>query len=57
MNLTNKEIALELTKLYVSHINTRVEHGRPNSNIDSQNISEVYKDYYQTVSTLESSNK
>lgn len=53
MNLTDKEIALELTKAYLGHLNARVT---SNSNTGShskvENVAATYEYYFSVVSNV-----
>ncbi|HDR7711234.1 TPA: hypothetical protein QCX89_003241 [Bacillus cereus] len=50
--MTDKEIALELTKAYMEHLNNKVAHSAPKSSISPQDFHTLYKSLFQTVSSL-----
>ncbi|BDT64785.1 hypothetical protein SP4011_12020 [Streptococcus parapneumoniae] len=52
MTLSDKEIALELTKITVEHFNTRVAHSVPKSGLTEEAIEQFYKRFYKTVTNL-----
>lgn len=49
MSLTDKEIALELTKSYIEHLNERVKNKSSGSHTNVENISKTFKYFYSTV--------
>lgn len=53
MSLTDKEIALELTKAYLDHLNVRVNNKAMHSHSSIKNLVEEYKIFYKTVSELD----
>lgn len=57
MSLTNKEIALELTRLTVEHYNVKANLKAMHSHLDMQNIQDFYNSFYKIVSTLDSDNQ
>lgn len=52
MSLTDKEIALELTKITVEHFNRRVDNKGNHSFIDEKHVEHYYKTFYKSVSAL-----
>lgn len=52
MALTDKEIALELAKSYVEHLNVRANLKGMHSNIDSKYLAGAYAFFYKTVSSV-----
>ncbi|MFJ7971277.1 hypothetical protein [Psychrobacillus sp. NPDC096389] len=51
MTLTDKEIALELTKAYLGHLNARASSNNISaSHIKAENVATVYELYFSTVS-------
>lgn len=52
MSLTDKEIALELTKITVEHFNRRVDNKGNHSFIDEKHVEHYYKTFYKSVSEL-----
>ena len=52
MALSDKEIALELTKITVEHYNVRVAHSVPKSGLPEVAIEQFYKRFYETVTNL-----
>lgn len=57
-NMSDKEIALELTKSYLNHLNARVNSNNPNhSHTNVENINKMYQHFYNSVSNLDNSGK
>lgn len=54
MSLTDKEIALELTKLAVEHYNVKANLKAHHSHLNVSNIQDFYNSFYNTVSNLNS---
>ena len=52
MTLSDKEIALELTKITVEHFNIRVAQSVPNSGLTEETVGQFYKRFYETVTNL-----
>ena len=52
MALSDKEVALELTKITVEHYNVRVAHSVPKSGLPEEAIEQFYKRFYETVTNL-----
>ena len=52
MTLSDKEIALELTKITVEHFNIRVAQSVPKSGLTEEAIEQFYKRFYETVTNL-----
>ena len=52
MSLTDKEIALELTKITVEHFNRRVDNKGQQSFIEEKHVDHFYKMFYNSVSAL-----
>lgn len=50
MSLTDKEIALELTKAYLDHLNARVNNQATKSHSTVENTSKTYQYFYNAVS-------
>jgi hypothetical protein len=57
MALTDKEIALELTKAYLEHLNVRVSGNKSHSFADAKLVIDCYKHFYKTVSEVDDSTK
>ncbi|MCG2325841.1 hypothetical protein K4U30_05820 [Staphylococcus epidermidis] len=56
--MSDKEIALELTKSYLNHLNARVNSNNPNhSHTNVDNINKMYQHFYNSVSNLDNSGK
>lgn len=53
MSLTDKEIALELVKSYVEHLNARVNQKASHSHVDAKYLASAYSYFYKTISSLE----
>ncbi|MEG0285021.1 MAG: hypothetical protein RR494_02735 [Vagococcus sp.] len=53
MSLTDKEIALELTKITVEHFNRRVDNKGQQSFIDEKHVEHYYKTFYKSVTSLD----
>ncbi|UQD52339.1 hypothetical protein C0971_10180 [Bacillus methanolicus] len=53
MSLTDKEIALELTKAYLEHLNTRVNNKAPQSHADVKFVVGTYSAFYNLVSSVD----
>ncbi|GAE32414.1 hypothetical protein JCM9152_3948 [Halalkalibacter hemicellulosilyticusJCM 9152] len=50
MSLTDKEIALELTKSYIEHLNERIKSKSiTGSHANAESISKTFKYFYSTV--------
>ena len=49
MTLSDKEIALELTKITVEHFNIRVAQSVRQSVLTEETIEQFYKRFYETV--------
>ena len=52
MALTDKEIALELTKITVEHFNTRVTKGVNHSGLTDETIESFYKRFHEMITNL-----
>ncbi|WP_049505475.1 hypothetical protein [Streptococcus oralis] len=52
MTLSDKEIALELTKITVEHFNIRVAQSIRQSGLTDEIIEQFYKRFYKTVTNL-----
>ena len=52
MTLSDKEIALELTKITVEHFNIRVAQSVRQSVLTEETIEQFYKRFYETVTNL-----
>ena len=52
MTLSDKEIALELTKITVEHFIIRVAQSIRQSGLTDENIEQFYKRFYETVTNL-----
>ena len=52
MSLTDKEIALELTKMTVEHFNARVAKGINHSGLTEEIIESFYKRFHETITNL-----
>ena len=52
MTLSDKEIALELTKITVEHFNIRVAQSIRQSVLTEETIEQFYKRFYETVTNL-----
>lgn len=52
MTLSDKEIALELTKITVEHFNIRVAQSVRQSVLTDEIIEQFYKRFYETVTNL-----
>jgi hypothetical protein len=52
MTLSDKEIALELTKITVEHFNIRVAQSVPKSGLTEETVGQFYKRFYETVTNL-----
>lgn len=52
MTLSDKEIALELTKITVEHFNIRIAQSVPKSVLTDEIIEQFYKRFYETVTNL-----
>ena len=52
MALSDKEIALELTKITVEHFNIRVAQSVPKSGLTEEAVGQFYKRFYETVTNL-----
>lgn len=52
MTLSDKEIALELTKITVEHFNIRVAQSIQKSGLTEETIEQFYKRFYETVTNL-----
>ncbi|CQR24616.1 hypothetical protein BN1356_00960 [Streptococcus varani] len=57
MSLTDKEIALELTKLAVEHYNVKANLKALHSHLDVNHIQSFYNSFYQTVSKVDKNNQ
>lgn len=56
--MSDKEIALELTKSYLNHLNARVNSNNANhSHTNVENINKMYQYFYNLVSNLDNSCK
>ncbi|MCG1670027.1 hypothetical protein K4P56_11425 [Staphylococcus epidermidis] len=56
--MSDKEIALELTKSYLNHLNARVNSNNPTrSHTNAENIGKTYQCFYDLVSKLDNSVK
>lgn len=52
MSLTDKEIALELTKAYLEHLNTRVNNQAMKSHATQENTGKTFQYFYNVVSKV-----
>lgn len=52
MTLSDKEIALELTKITVEHFNIRVAQSVPKSGLTEEAVGQFYKRFYEIVTNL-----
>lgn len=52
MTLSDKEIALELTKITVEHFNIRVAQSVQQSVLTEETIEQFYKRFYEIVTNL-----
>jgi len=53
-NLTDKEIALELTKAFLEHLSHRAKSGNASgSHSTIENVGKMYRHYYSTVSSVD----
>lgn len=52
MTLSDKEIALELTKITVEHFNIRVAQSVPKSGLTEEAVGQFYKRFFETVTNL-----
>ncbi|MDU3968431.1 MAG: hypothetical protein E6125_11770 [Staphylococcus warneri] len=56
--MSDKEIALELTKSYLNHLNARVNSNNPtHSHTNTENTGKTYQYFYNLVSKLDNSVK
>ncbi|UXU48943.1 MULTISPECIES: hypothetical protein [Staphylococcus] len=55
--MSDKEIALELTKSYLEHLNIRVNNKAMHSQTSAENTSKMYQHFYNVVSHLDNSGK
>ncbi|MCI2913975.1 hypothetical protein FH160_03460 [Staphylococcus hominis] len=55
--MSDKEIALELTKSYLEHLNIRVNNKALHSQISAENTSKMYQHFYNLVSNLDNCGK
>ena len=55
MSLTDKEIALELTKAYLEHLNIRASKGAMHSHASAEHVANDYRYFYSLVSALDKS--
>lgn len=53
MSLTDKEIALELTKSYLEHLNVRVNNGAMKSHASQEITGNTYQYFYDLVSKVD----
>ncbi|MEB7366971.1 hypothetical protein [Staphylococcus borealis] len=53
--MSNKEIALELSKSYLEHLNTRVNNKANHSHTNVENVGKMYQYFYDLVSKLDDS--
>lgn len=47
--MTDKEIALELTKIYVEHLNKQMDNKHQHTDLDFKAFGNVYSNLYQLV--------
>lgn len=53
MGMTDKEIALEITKSYLNHLSDRARSNNINeSHATAQNVCNMYKAFYDVVSSV-----
>lgn len=57
MSLTDKEIALELTKAYLEHLNVRASKGTMHSHANTENVANDFRYFYSLVSQVDKSGK
>lgn len=57
MSLTDKEIALELTKAYLEHLNVRVNNSAMKSQASQETTGNTYQLFYDVVSKVDASNQ
>lgn len=51
--MTDKEIALELTKAYLNHKNTQIEAKHTHTDMDVEYVKDTYKGFYDIVSKVD----
>ena len=51
--MTDKEIALELTKAYLNHKNTQIEAKHAHTDMDVEYVKGTYKGFYDIVSKVD----
>ncbi|HHW5816541.1 TPA: hypothetical protein ACU2AF_001417 [Staphylococcus aureus] len=55
--MSDKEIALELTKSYLEHLNVRVSNKAIHSQIGAEDTNKMFQHFYNVVSKLDDSGK
>lgn len=55
MSMSDKEIALELTKSYLEHLNTRVTAKATHSQTNAENLISIYSHFFDVISKLDKS--
>ncbi len=55
--MTDKEIALELTKIYVEHLNKQMDNKHQHTDLDFKAFGNVYSNLYQLVHLIDNSDE
>lgn len=51
--MTDKEIALELTRIYINHKNIQIENKHQHTDVEPNFVQALYNSFYKTVSSVD----
>lgn len=57
ISVSDKEIALELTKSYLEHLNVRINNKAMHSQTSAENTSKIYQHFYDVIAQLDNSDQ